>query len=204
MDEKLESKPSTYVYSDPVNGFLGNFLPSGESVSASSLDQIDWTTPKATGLEIRQLADRIEAKLSMSEWFVTGMVDPSLFAKEFSFKDDSVATKGIRSYAEGVRKIFDQETSRAEVVSVDTDAAKGIIVVTWRLEGCVNLPFKPRITPYVVTTTFEVDSDGLISSQLDEFSVPGWRLLAGALLGSWAGPTPALPVVELRKSRRIT
>lgn len=69
-----------------------------------------------------------------------------------------------------------------------------------RLEGAVNLPFRPRIAPYLVTTTLGVDpTSGLISSQLDEFSVPGWKLLAGALLGPWAGPEPAPPVLELRR-----
>lgn len=198
---QLKSDTAAYVFSDPVNGLLGNLLPSAQAVSASSLDRIDWTTPKAKGLQLSELAQHLEAKLSSSEWFVTGMVDPSLFANEFSFKDDSVATKGIKSYAEGVRKIFDQETSRAEIIRVESDAKKKVIVVTWRLEGCVNLPFKPRITPYVVTTTFGVDSDGLICSQLDEFSVPGWRILAGALLGPWAGPTPALPVEVLRMGK---
>lgn len=32
------------------------------------------------------------------------------------------------------------------------------IVVRWRLSGRVNLPFKPPIKPYVVTTTFERDA----------------------------------------------
>ena len=72
-------------------------------------------------------------------------------------------------------------------------------MVTWRLEGRVNLLGRPRISPYVVTTTFQVDVDGLICSQLDEFSVPGWRLLLGALLGPWAGPEPAGTVEELKE-----
>ena len=41
-------------------------------------------------------------------------------------------------------------------------------------------------------------SPGLLSTQLDEFTVPGWQLLAGALLGAWAGPPPAPPAEQLR------
>jgi hypothetical protein len=127
------------------------------------------------------------------------------------------------------------------------DEGARAIVATWRLEGAVNLPFKPRIPPYVVTTTLGVDGDGLICSQVgrawgdaggfrpgpqqvppqaavggcrrvgthinrprphplsppscrqvDEFSAPGWQLLAGALLGAWAGPKPSPPVEQLR------
>lgn len=83
----------------------------------------------------------------------------------------------------GVRKLFDQETSKAELITVEADPAAQQIVVTWRLEGRVNLPFKPKIKPYVVTTKLGLNSDGLICSQLDEFSVPGSDLLLSIIFG---------------------
>lgn len=43
-----------------------------------------------------------------------------------------------------------------DVISVE--AAGEEVVVQWRLSGRINLPFKPPIKPYVVTTTFERDS----------------------------------------------
>jgi hypothetical protein len=74
------------------------------------------------------------------------------------------------------------------------------IIVTWRLEGRVNIPIiNGRIKPYVVTTTFGLGQEGLICSQLDEFSVPGWDLLLSALLGEQFGAKPAPPVQQLRK-----
>jgi hypothetical protein len=101
--------------------------------------------------------------------------------------------------AAGVRKLFDQATSKVELISVTPQPAGQAIVVTWRLEGRVNLPFKPKIKPYVVTTTLGVDpSSGLINSQVDEFSVPGWDLLLSILLGEGFGAKPAPPVEELR------
>lgn len=85
--------------------------------------------------------------------------------------------------AAGVRKLFDQATSKAELITVEADSSIQQIVVIWRLEGRVNLPFKPKIKPYVVTTKLGLDSEGLICSQLDEFSVPGWDLLLSIILG---------------------
>ena len=41
---------------------------------------------------------------------------------------------------------------------ISTVADGDDIVVRWRLSGRVNLPFKPPIKPYVVTTTFERDA----------------------------------------------
>lgn len=45
---------------------------------------------------------------------------------------------------------------RCDVISTVADGDD--IVVRWRLSGRVNLPFKPPIKPYVVTTTFERDA----------------------------------------------
>jgi hypothetical protein len=98
-----------------------------------------------------------------------------------------------------VRKLFDQATSKVELISVTPQPDSKAIVVIWRLEGRVNLPFKPKIKPYVVTTTLGVDADsGLINSQVDEFSVPGWDLLLSIVLGEGFGAKPAPPVEELR------
>lgn len=46
--------------------------------------------------------------------------------------------------------------SRCDVISTEADGND--IVFRWRLSGRVNLPFKPPIKPYVVTTTFERDA----------------------------------------------
>jgi len=187
-----------YEYSDPVNRFLGRFLPLQRDVTAE-LSGINFAAPKQTGLKLEELAGLLEQRLTATEWFVTGEVDPTLFADNFAFKDDSVATTGIQSYAEGVRKLFDQETARAELISVEPAPEKNAVVVVWRLEGRVNLPGRPTIPPYVVTTTLGTNSEGLINSQLDEFGAPGWQLLTGALLGAWAGPPPAPPAARLRE-----
>lgn len=46
-------------------------------------------------------AQLVEEGLTRSQWFVTGEVDPTLFSDNFAFKDESVATTGIRAYATG-------------------------------------------------------------------------------------------------------
>ena len=169
-----------YAYSDPVNRALGTLLPTART-AAADLDGIDWGAPKLTGLPLPALAAKFTEEFLAREWFVTGNVPPSIFSNSFEFADNSVATAGIKSYAVGVRKLFDQATARAELISVVADEPTRSLLVTWRLEGAVNLPLKPRIPPYVVITTLTIDAEGLICKQLDEFTVPGWRLLAGAL-----------------------
>eukprot|EP00633_Aureoumbra_lagunensis_P002998 CAMPEP_0197295126 /NCGR_PEP_ID=MMETSP0890-20130614/34577_1 /TAXON_ID=44058 ORGANISM="Aureoumbra lagunensis, Strain CCMP1510" /NCGR_SAMPLE_ID=MMETSP0890 /ASSEMBLY_ACC=CAM_ASM_000533 /LENGTH=153 /DNA_ID=CAMNT_0042770909 /DNA_START=237 /DNA_END=698 /DNA_ORIENTATION=+ len=126
----------------------------------------------------------IETGLRQREWFVTGNVIPELFAEDFKFEDPDVKISGIQEYAQGVRRLFDQETSRAEIVSCEQketdDGAK--VIVTWRLSGRVNIgPFGLEIKPYIVYTDLHLrSSDGLIDWQVDRFSVPTWDILLSA------------------------
>ena len=50
-------------------------------------------------------------KLSTSQWMVSGDVDPSMFSDAYTFRDESVSVAGVRPYALGVRKLFDQASS---------------------------------------------------------------------------------------------
>jgi hypothetical protein len=101
-----EETDPAYKYSDGVNQFLGNFLPSNKA--ARDELTVDFSAPKLAGISIQELAQLVEQGLSKTQWFVTGEVDARLFADNFVFKDESVATTGIKAYATGVRKLFDQ------------------------------------------------------------------------------------------------
>lgn len=63
-----------YNYSDPVNKFLGQFLPSSQS--ARDELSVDFSQNKLRGLSIEQMARLVEEGLSKTQWFVTGEVDP--------------------------------------------------------------------------------------------------------------------------------
>jgi hypothetical protein len=101
-----QEQDPAYKYSDGVNQFLGNFLPSSKAARGEL--SVDFDAPKLSGLSLQELAQLVEQGLSKTQWFVTGEVDARLFADNFAFKDESVATTGIKAYATGVRKLFDQ------------------------------------------------------------------------------------------------
>ena len=187
-------------YLNPITAALGRFLPAQE---ASPLDKIDWSVRKQSGLSINKLALKLEKLLNEREWFVTGNVEPSLFDEDFEFKDPDVQLKGIESYARGVRKLFNQKDSRAEIIAVEVDQLKAdTITVTWRLSGSVNVGFGIRIKPYIVYSDLRVSrKSGLIVFQEDRFSIPTYDILLSALfpfLASNFAP-PAPPVEILRK-----
>lgn len=154
---------------------------------------VDFAAPKRTNLPLAILARALDAELYETEWFVSGRVNPAYFAETFQFQDPDVKVAGIREYARGVTKIFDQKTARAEVISTVVSAAN-TITCTWRLSGKVNIGPGLTIKPYIVYTDFTVDPDsGLIVFQEDRFDLPQWDILLSALFPFLIGRVTADP-----------
>jgi hypothetical protein len=156
---------------------------------------IDWDAPKVPCLDISVLAQALDAELYEKEWFVTGNVNPIYFSNEFRFQDPDVQLSGIRSYAEGVRKLFDQNVSRAEIIETKV-TSNDTITCTWRLSGKVQVGPGWTIKPYIVYTDFTV-REGLIVFQQDRFEIPQWDILLSAffpfLIGTLTSPPAPVP-----------
>ena len=203
-DSSQSSSSVNEEYRNPATQFLSRFMSSSSSSSFSSKKQsgdplneeIDWDAPKIPPVSMDRLAQALDAELYTSEWFVTGRVNPRYFDNQFRFRDPDVQIQGIRNYAQGVRKIFNQNTARAEIIStvVSND---NMITCTWRLSGNVNLGPAPgglTIKPYLVYTDFTVDATtGLIVLQQDRFAVPGWDILLSAFFPFLIGTLTAEP-----------
>lgn len=106
-------------------------------------------------------------------------------------------------YARGVYKLFDQETSRAEIISTDVNTTvPNTITVTWRLSGRVKVGPGLTIKPYICYTDFTVDTNGsgLIVFQEDRFDIPGWDIILSSLFPFLIGrvTAPPAPPVEPR------
>jgi hypothetical protein len=200
-----------YEAKNPLISLLGKLLPRSAAPANTAphecnpLDEIDWAAPKLRGLSLTEMSARLEAGLSEREWFVTGRSLPELFSDKFAFSDPDVSLKGIEPYSRQVRRLFDQSTSRCEVVScAPVDGSDDCIRVVWRLSGEVNLgPAGLAIKPYVVSTTLRTDprDGGLIVFQVDEFTIPGWDILLSALL-PFLRPmlAPEAPPVEVLRA----
>ena len=205
-----------------VNGFtkiLSTLLPNIKSETttqiknAKSFSTTKNVNKKINKLPLSKLAKVLEQSLMKREWFVTGLADPQFFSEDFQFEDPDVKVSGLEEYCKGVQKIFNQEISRAEVIRVtvnDTTITKNnnkkmMITVLWRLSGGVNLAFGLMIKPFLVRTDFIVSPiSGLIISQKDSFSIPGYDILLSALLPAslWEIPflaPPAAPAETLRQ-----
>lgn len=198
-----------------MNGNNDNKIESSSSEDSDNiyaenpiLSKIDFDAPKATNIPIETLASILDYELYNKEWFVTGNVNPAYFDDTFEFQDPDVQLKGIEEYAVGVNKLFNQKTSRAEIISTVVNSKDGdisdadTITVTWRLSGKVNIgPKGLSIKPYICYTDFKVDTKGtgLITFQEDRFDIPQWDILLSALFPFLIGKVtsdPAPPVQQ--------
>ena len=170
-----------------------------EDNTVDPLANIDFNAPKSPKLSLQDLASVLDYELYNKEWFVTGRVNPIYFDEKFTFQDPDVKLTGIEEYARGVLKLFDQSTSRAEIIStVVNTTVPNTITVTWRLSGGVSIGPRLIIKPYICYTDFTVDEEsGLIVFQEDRFSIPGWDILLSALFPFLIGKVTSEPAPEV-------
>lgn len=189
-------------YRNAPTAFLSNFMQSDDDkgIKVDPLADIDFGAPKVSNLGLETLAAALDAELYEKEWFVTGRVNPIYFDDAFEFQDPDVKLTGIEEYARGVLKLFDQDTSRAEIISaVVNSTVPNTITVTWRLSGRVNIgPKGLPIKPYICYTDFTVDEEsGLVVFQEDRFDIPGWDILLSALFPFLIGKVTKDPAPEV-------
>jgi len=189
-------------YKNAATSVLSNFMQKEEEELLNPiLSAIDFDATKAAKLPIETLAAVLDYELYTKEWFVTGNVNPTYFSDAFEFQDPDVKLSGIEDYARGVNKLFDQATSRAEIISTEVIDDE-TITVTWRLSGKVSIGPGGGLTikPYLVYTDFTIDRDtGLVLFQEDRFDLPQWDILLSALFPFLIGKVtsdPAPPVEE--------
>lgn len=189
-------------YRNTATEVLSNFMTDTDMEKGGAenpLAGIDFDAPKFGKVDLQTLAEILDYELTDKEWFVTGNVNPVYFSDDFQFQDPDVKVDGIEDYAKGVYKLFDQETSRAEIIStVVNDEVPNTITCTWRLSGKVKIGPGLTIKPYVCYTDLTVDEEtGLVTFQEDRFDIPGWDILLSALFPFLVGNVlsgPAPPV----------
>lgn len=183
-------------YVNPVTKLASNLLPPKKTSSLPSSPSSAQKPRRKTSIE-RFVLD-FKKSLQAREWFVTGNVDLQFFdVDNFRFEDPDVKVSGIVEYSNGVRRLFDQDRDpRAQIIDVAI-ISPTFITVTWRLDAYVKILSGIKIKPYIVYTDFMLNDKGLIVSQLDRFSIPGYDIVLSSLFPFLAGtilssPAPAI------------
>ena len=74
---------------------------------------------KQTNLPIEQLKDIIAHDFQTGQYYITGNLTQSVFADDCVFQDPTTRVHGPEYYSTAVAKLFDQETSRADLISIE-------------------------------------------------------------------------------------
>lgn len=53
---------------------------------------------------------------------------------------------------------------------------------SWRLEGTLMLPWRPKVQAYTGTTLYELDEQGLVYRHTELWSIPVWAAFVSAVL----------------------
>ncbi len=106
--------------------------------------------------------EKFDRELDEMKWPVTENVNPTYFSPDLQFQNPDVKLSGIDEYARAVNKLFDQNTSRAEIIST-TVTSPTTITVTWRLSGKVKIRPGLNIKPYICYTDFLLGDQGFVS-----------------------------------------
>ncbi|CAE7241001.1 C42C1.13 [Symbiodinium sp. CCMP2592] len=140
-------------------------LPAAATPAAPALDDIRWDEPKRKKTALPQLAEEFTRAFQRTQWGVNGRVEPRYFADGFVFRDPDVTTNGIREYAKGTGTVLSGcKADAVDVQIIEPDK----FAIRWRIEGTANVPFPGlKIKPYIVTSTFTVNENGLVDSETE-------------------------------------
>ena len=159
----------------------------------AEVKEIEWNEPKRSKTSLSKLADDFTRAFQQTQWGVNGRVQPRFFDDSFVFRDPDVTTNGLQAYSKGTGAVL--SNCKADAIDVAV-MEPNKFAIRWRIAGTANVPFPGlKIKPYIVTSTFTVNEDGLVDSETDSFSIPTWDLLLSAIAPWWPGlaePTPAL------------
>jgi len=136
---QLQAEMGGYETKNAAVGVLSNFMQVEEK--SNPIDSIDFDAIKFNKVPLETLATILDYELYNKGWFVTGNVNPIYFSEEFEFQDPDVQLLGIENYARGVYKLFDQDTSRAEIISSKVNEEKENTVREgehWTRRGAIN------------------------------------------------------------------
>lgn len=148
---------------------------------------------KIVGLQsITTIAQEIAYSYQVRQCQVTGKLNSSLFDDACSFHgpDPDMPVKGLSKYISAASGLFSHSKSTCELVAIGTIKDSQVVVI-WRIEGTVNLPWHPTIKPYFGATIYDRGCDGLIIKATEYWSVSALRAFLSTVIDLGAPNAPS-------------
>ena len=147
----------------------------------------DGTAEKTRHLSVADVEGRIHhdwvgGATKSRGYYITGKLDSTIYTDDCLFKspDPDMPVRGLRKYLSAAAQLFDQKQSCAELLSICStegggEMGHGIVEVTWRLSGIINLPWHPTVEPWTGSTRYHLDNEGLIYMHEEQWDISVWR-----------------------------
>lgn len=160
--------------------------------------------PKTPNLPLRERLHLIERDFRDRQYYVTGKLTAAIYADDciFDGPDPDVPVTGLSKYVSATAGLFDRRLSRVDLLAIWAEGEYEIHA-TWRLEGALNLPWKPRIKPYTGETVYTFDARGLVVRHDEEWSVSAMDAFISVIWPRFGAP-PAPPVEVLMNERNVS
>lgn len=163
--------------------------------------------PKFTSLDLSTRMSIIKDDFLKRQYYVTGRLSTQLYRDDclFNGPDPDGRVRGTRKFVDAAAGLFDARKSKVDLIDIyeqkESDNGSEIIVAHWRLEGALMLPWRPRIKPYVGSTTYKFDADGLVEEHLESWDISVVDAFLSVVFNGYGSP-PAPPIDALRRSRQ--
>mmetsp|Transcript_14580 Transcript_14580/g.31712 ORF Transcript_14580/g.31712 Transcript_14580/m.31712 type:complete len:236 (+) Transcript_14580:46-753(+) len=141
------------------------------------------TGKKLTGLTLSELASRlshdlVEGSTGQGGYFISGDISTQIFRDDCKFIDPTNSVSSLSRYQKALTILFDPDQSYVQLLKpLEIDDSEKEITARIRSGGILRLPWSPRISSYESTIKYTIDENGLIESQIQEWSVSPYQAL---------------------------
>lgn len=141
------------------------------------------TGEKLTGLSLSELASRlshdlVEGSTGQGGYFISGDIPTQIFRDDCKFIDPTNSVSSLSRYQKALTILFDPDQSYVNLLKpLEIDESKKEITARIRSGGILLLPWSPKISSYESTIKYTIDENGLIESQIQEWSVSPFQAL---------------------------
>jgi hypothetical protein len=81
--------------------------------------------------------------------------------------------RGIRKYVNAASQLFEYKTSTSELLSLKIN--NNTVIATWRFNGTMRLPWRPKLPEVTGSTTYYVDKSGLIYKHCETWDISAFQ-----------------------------
>jgi hypothetical protein len=130
-----------------------------------------------TSLDERMDIIRQDWRPSTSKgYYITGRLNSTIYRDDclFDGPDPDMPVRGLRKYVNAASNLFDHASSTADLLSMNVEEAENgnsVILVEWRLQGVLHLPWHPKLPQWTGRTRYYFDESGLICRHEEEWDI---------------------------------